>query len=443
MMIFVILFSSPLASLVIPDEGKSVETMQMVLILISFALFFVPLLSSVRGFYQGLKHMEVYALSQVLEQVARVAFLLSASAIAVYALHKDNVWALYFGVISTSISAILAIMHLKLYDKKQMKELKRLAKSQELAGNNDRKEILRELVFIAFPYLLVAVLGYSDTIVNTLFLKNGLTAYGNTDSEILLISGSINYGVLKLMSIPMILAPGFSSAIIPHITTALTNHDLKLVRKNIRDCVDIVLYIGLPISFCLFVYAKPLYAILFPPADPKNLELLAQILSWFSIEAFLNTIGPIFTSLLMAAGLRRLNIRNLAIMVVVKFSIAYPLLKYFGYRGIVLSSIVAMGLLIFMDMYALTTRYKIRWKYTMHKLLVILLAMAALFAVARGCDFIGLKGYGAGRMMSLLQLAVNGSLAMLVYFAITYCFSIPQTILHLDLSRVWKRMKRR
>lgn len=115
--------------------------------------------------------MEVYALSQVLEQVARVAFLLSASAIAVYALHKDNVWALYFGVISTSISAILAIMHLKLYDKKQMKELKRLAKSQELAGNNDRKEILRELVFIAFPYLLVAVLGYSDTIVNTLFLK--------------------------------------------------------------------------------------------------------------------------------------------------------------------------------------------------------------------------------------------------------------------------------
>ena len=124
MMIIVILFSSPLAALVMPDEGDSVKTMQMVLILISFALFFVPLLSSIRGFYQGLKHMEIYALSQVLEQVARVAFLLSASAIAVYALHTDQVWALYFGVISTSISAILAIMHLKLYDKKQMRELK-------------------------------------------------------------------------------------------------------------------------------------------------------------------------------------------------------------------------------------------------------------------------------------------------------------------------------
>ena len=443
MMIIVILFSSPLAALVMPDEGDSVKTMQMVLILISFALFFVPLLSSIRGFYQGLKHMEIYALSQVLEQVARVAFLLSASAIAVYALHKDQVWALYFGVISTSISAILAIMHLKLYDKKQMRELKRLAKTQEVAGNNDRREILKELVFIAFPYLIVAILGYSDTIVNTLFLSKGLEAHGNTDAEILLISGSINYGVVKLMSIPMILAPGFSSAIIPHITTALTNHDLKLVRKNIRDCVDIVLYIGLPISFCLFVYAKPLYAILFPPADPKNLELLADILSWFSIEAFLNTIGPIFTALLMAVGLRRLNIRNLAIMMVVKFSVAYPLLKYFGYQGVVMSSILAMGIFITLDIYALTSRYKIRWKYTLHKLLVILLAMAALFAVARGCDLIGLKGYGSGRMLSLLQLAVNGSLAMLVYFGITYFFSIPQTILHLDLSRLLKRGRRR
>ena len=166
-------------------------------------------------------------------------------------------------------------------------------------------------------------------------------------------------------------------------------------------------------------------------------------MSWFSIEAFLNTIGPIFTALLMAVGLRRLNIRNLAIMMVVKFSVAYPLLKYFGYQGVVMSSILAMGIFITLDIYALTSRYKIRWKYTLHKLLVILLAMAALFAVARGCDLIGLKGYGSGRMLSLLQLAVNGSLAMLVYFGITYFFSIPQTILHLDLSRLLKRGRRR
>lgn len=87
-MLIVILFSTPLAALVMPDNGgASVETMRIVLILISFALFFVPILSSLRGFYQGLKHMEIYSLSQVLEQLVRVGFLLSFSAFAVYVLN--------------------------------------------------------------------------------------------------------------------------------------------------------------------------------------------------------------------------------------------------------------------------------------------------------------------------------------------------------------------
>lgn len=442
MMIIVILFSGPLAGMVLPETGKNADTMQTVLILISFALFFVPILSSARGFYQGLKHMEIYALSQVLEQIARVVFLLSASAIAVYVLNKDHVWALYFGVISASLAAILAIIHIKYYDRKQMRSIRRMAKVQEVCPNRDRQEILHELISIAFPYLIVAILGYSDTIINTLFLNKGLQAFGNSKSEILLISGTINFGVLKLMAIPMILAPGFSSAIIPHITTALTKKNFKLVRKNVRDCVDIILYIGLPISFCLFVYAKPLIAILFPPENTKNLAICAEILSWFSVEAFLNTIGPIFTALLMAVGLRRLNIRNLAIMVIIKFAIAFPLLKYFGYKGIVLSSIVSMGLFIVLDAYALTSRYHISWKYTFHKLLIIILGMAGVFVVATLLNAIGLKGYGAGRMMSLLELAINGIVAISVYFVITYAFHIPQTILHLDVSKFTRKIRR-
>ena len=442
MMVIVVLFSSPLAALMLPDEGNDVNTLQIVLILISFALFFVPILSSFRGFYQGLKHMEVYALSQVLEQIARVAFLLMTSAIAVYALNYDNVWALYFGVISTSISAILAIFHLKLYDKKQMKRLKTLAANQSVEPNKDHKEILRELIFISFPYLLVALLGYSDTIVNTLFLNKGLEAHGNTESEIILISGAINYGVLKLMSIPMILAPGFSSAIIPHITTALTHRDYKLVRKNILDCIDIVLYIALPISFCLFLYAKPLYYVLFPPENLKNLTLLSQILSWFSIEAFLNTMGPIFTALMMSVGLRRLNIRNSAIMFTLKIASAYPLLALFGYKGVVYSTIIAMGVFIALNVYALTSRYQIKWRYTLNKLLIIVLAMIGMMIAAYGLSALGLKGYDDTRFMSLIELGINGLLSVLVYFVITYIFAIPQTILNLNLGNIWKRIKR-
>lgn len=452
-MLVMIVCASPLAPIVITDSENSISTMRIVLILISFALFFVPMLSSLRGFYQGLKHMDVYALSQVLEQIARIAFLLSMSAIAVYALHQDHVWSVYFGALAASIAAILAIIHLKFYDRKCMPEIRRMAKEQSVCSNTDKREIVRELIYISLPYLFSAVLGYSDTIINTFFLSNGLQAHyrmlDGTEvlstarlAEATTIIGAVNYGVLKLMSIPMILAPGFSSAIIPHITSAITLHKTKLVQKNIRDCVDIICYVGLPVSFCLFAFAKPIYSVLFYPGSDESLEICAQVLQWFSIEAFVCTIGPVFTSLLMAVGLRRLNLRNQIISVTLKFLLTYPMLVWLGFQGIVLSSLFASAFYIFLQAAALTKRYHINWQNTFRRLMIILLGMLLLYAVAMLCDRIGLKGYGEGRVLGGLQLAVSGSLSMLAYFAFTYFFGIPQSLLHIDIKRMIKKVRK-
>lgn len=441
-MLFLILFSSPIAKLVLPDEVQDVEAMRTVLILISFALFFVPVLSATRGFYQGLKEMEVYALSQVLEQIARVAFLLIMSAIAIYAFNYDHVWAVYYGVISTSVAAVLAVIHLKFYDRKIMPKIKKAAAEQEVASVSDKKAILMELVFIAMPFLFNAMLGYSDSIINTIFLNKGLEAFGNTSEEIILITGAINYGVIKLMAIPMILAPGFSSAIIPHITYALEKKDYKAIRKNIRDCMDIVLYIAVPVSFCLYVYAKPIYAIMFPPANAEDLIVCTQILQWFSIEALLSTFCPVLSTIMMAVGMRKLCIRFQVIMVSIKFILVFPLLKWIGYSGTVVASLVAVGVFIVLGMSMLEKKFKVNWKYTFHKFLVILLGCVGLFLVAWLCDLIGLKGYGAGRLLGCLQLGISGLLAMGVYVAITGIFQLPQTLFHIDLNKIGRKLKR-
>lgn len=476
-MLFMLVCATPFASLLLPDSAattdaaSNIEIMRNVLMVVAVAIFFVPILSATRGFYQGLKHMEVYALSQVLEQIARVAFLLISSAIAVYLFQLDRVWAVYLGAFSTSVAAILAIVHIRLYDRKQMKAIQKEIRIQTVVPNTDKQSIFRELLFISIPYLFVAVLGYSDSIINTFFLNNGMEAYylshgGGVEvsgmmtlsdvsrAELTTIISAINYSIVKLMSIPMVLAPGFSSAILPHITSALVNKDYKLVRKNIRDCVDTVLYIGMPICFCLFVFAKPIYAILFPPAEVISvsgevllsaedaLELCANVLRWFSIEAFLSTLGPIFTSLLMAVELRKLNIRNLTIIVSVKFIITYPLLMWFGYPGLIFSSLISMGLFFFLDAYALTIKFRIDWRYTFHKVIVILGGMVLIYAVATLCHMIGLKGYDAGRLLGIAQLGISGTLSMLAYFGFTYVFGLPQTILHFDIKKLMNRGKR-
>lgn len=440
MMMIVILFATPLARLVVPEDGEGIAIMRNVLIIISLALFFVPVLSSIRGFYQGLKEMELYALSQVLEQISRVTFLLGLSSLAVYGLGYDHVWAVYFGVLSTSVSAILAIIHIKFYDRKRMKGIKKLAHSQQVVANDNRKQILSELLLIALPYLAVSILGYSDTIVNTVFLKNGLEVFGYTSDQVIAVSQSINYGVNKLIAIPMILAPGFSAAILPHIVSALSNKDFKLIRKNICNCIESVLYIGLCLSFCLFIYARPLYTILFPN---DNLDISVEVLQWYSMEAFLSTVAPIFTSLMMAIGLRKIKIRCSVIIVTIKLLITYPMICAFGFQGAIISSAITMVCFIAVDAYLLSKRFRVNWQYTLRRFVLMCVSLSGVVVVAFVFNAIGVKGYGNGTMRSILELGLSGGCAVLAYFAISYMFGLPQLIFHLDLKKICNKVMKR
>ena len=69
-----------------------------VMMIISFAFFTVPLLSGVRGYFQGLKDMKLYAFSQVLEQFSRITFLLTVAFVTVSLLKLDGIYAVYGAV---------------------------------------------------------------------------------------------------------------------------------------------------------------------------------------------------------------------------------------------------------------------------------------------------------------------------------------------------------
>lgn len=434
MMILLIAFSGVLAPLM---TKIGVEDMQKVLIILSLALFFVPILSSIRGFYQGLKDMEVYAASQVLEQVGRVAFLLGASAISIYVLNMDRVWAVYFGVLSTSVAAVLAIMHLKLYDRKVMPDIRKKAKASD--DHIEKRAIVKELSIVAMPYLLVAILGYSDNLINSLFVTNGFIANGMDAAQAEIYTQSINYGTLKLTAIPLILAPGFSAAILPMITSYMTKKDYKKVSRSICECVETVMYIGTPICLCLFLYAGPLYETLFPPE--KGLEICTYVLKWYSVQVFFAIFGPIFTSIVMSVGMRNLKMKFEILITIIKFIITYPMICIWGFEGLVIASILIYLLSIVIDYYLLTKHVHVKWKYTWRRFLLILLSLIPMVLVFYLFQWVGIDAMGHGKLLNFLQMAFSGIFVVLAYFGVTYFFGLPQLIFHIDLNGLKAKIK--
>ena len=71
-MLLLMLLAGKIAPIMVEEN---IDIMVNTLRILAIAVFLVPVLSAFRGFYQGLKEMEEYAISQAFEQIFRVLFL--------------------------------------------------------------------------------------------------------------------------------------------------------------------------------------------------------------------------------------------------------------------------------------------------------------------------------------------------------------------------------
>lgn len=424
--------SGLLANLIAP-EGTAV--MGWVLRLLAMAIFFVPVLSAFRGFYQGRREMQEYAFSQAFEQLFRVGFLLSVSWLLVYVLNKERKFALYTAVLSTSVAAIAGILQIYAFDRRKITEIREGALVQTTEGL-EQKAMMKEFLALAIPYLLVAIMGYCDDIFNSILLPLGLRLHGFDGHTQDVILSACNYVGTKLTAIPMILAPGFTSALIPHISSALEERKMKRVSANVRDCLNIIFYIGLPVSFCIFLYSRELYHILFYTDD---LATSSAVLSWIAIEGFLGTVGPVVTNIMMALGLKKNVLKRLLINFLIKGILMVPFIYLWGFPGAVISSMCGNIYLSAANLAEISKTYKISFRPLIRKIVKICIATLIMWGVKLLLDRIGLYAGEGAKLACLVKLLANGILSVLVYFGVTAFMRVPQTIFHVKFSRFLKR----
>ena len=410
--------------------AKNVDIMANCLKILSLAIFLVPVLSAFRGYYQGLKEMEEYAFSQAFEQVFRVAFLLSTACLVVYAFGWDKKYALYAAVMSTSVATIAAIAQFAYFDRKHQYVVDAMASKQTKACRSAKK-IFREILILAIPYLVVAILGNIDQIFNGFLLPTGLKMHYNAKDTTTVISAS-NYVAGKLNAIPMILGPGFATAIIPHISEALSKKNYKLVKKNVLDSINVVLYVAIPVSFCIFAYARPLNYTLY---YSENLELCTFVVQWMALEGFLSTLAPLVTNLMVSLELRKYVLKNLAIGVLIKGVLLIPFVWIMGIAGAIISSLIGTGYILYKNLKEIHDVYNISYHKTMIIVIRILIGLLALWITSILLSKLGLYGVEGSKLVCLFKMCLNGLLSVIVYVVVTLYLKVPQSIFHFQLKK--------
>jgi len=437
MMIGLLFLATPIAQISIGGaiDSLEVERTRNVMMIMALAIFTVPLLSSYRGFYQGLKELNHYAFSQVLEQVARVVFLLSLGFILVVLLGYDPIWAVYGAIFSTSISALVAIAYFILKDRKTLVEIQEKAKvSLEQVPSN--KELLKELYYFAIPFLLNVLLNSTSNFVNLLFFNQAMLMHGETIVQADLYYSMVMFTTNKLTSIPQVVAPGFITAIIPYVTTSFEKKDFEQLKHYILDSIMTVVYLTLPLAFYLLAISSEVYYVMY---GSSHVVLGAEVLALNSWTGLTFNVASVTNALMMALRLRKQNLMVTALTVSVAALFYIPMVAYFGYAGSIYSKLITQVSMIILNLYLIKRTFKVQYSKSalqISQMLIGILSMQLVFMVLR---FLGLDILAYNRWLATLVLGLYGLLSLGAYIAVTAAFKLPQLILHFDYQKIKAR----
>ena len=431
----VVLFSGNIVSFLAPDRDSIyLHKFQVSIILISFAAITVPILSMFRGFYQGLKEMKVYSFSQVLEQLVRVSFLLSAGALLVYGFNQEGIWAVYFAIASTSVSALVTIFYFLFLDRSHLPEIRELANKQE-NESVPQKALFREIMYIALPFLAISIIGNCGGLINSYIVIPSLQAFGYSTELADTIYSMISFNVYKLITIPQILGPGFAIAIIPHIAASLAIADYEGIRLNIKKVLTSCSYLIYPIILLMGLFAPEVYFVMY---GGENLHLGANILQWYLVLSSFWIIMVLCSNILMALELKRVNlIWNVVDLVALILFIGIVTSNY-SYPGLfLLYSAIYLGFIV-LGLFIIKKRYDLKLLPIFKTILKSTACLIVIFGVYYLSRFIPFDAMEQGRIFTFIWIGVISVVAIIAYLVVTYLLKLPQEIFDFDLSKLRK-----
>ncbi len=272
---------------------------------LSFALIIVPAMSVTRGYFQGFQHMKPSAVSQVVEQIARVVFILVGSFIVSKLLGGSVASSVAVATFGAVIGALASVSILMMYWKKYNGLKPPEGELKSRASNIPLKNIYIELLRYAIPIVFVGIAIPLYTLVDQYTVADVLRAMGEPLETANAVFAYITNYAQKLIMIPASLATGFSLTIIPAITKSYTSGKLEELQEQISKIFQVLLFFTIPAAFGLASIAYDAFRMVY--VNPEIALGGSQYLISFAPSAILSAIFTVSAAILQGIDYQRKN----------------------------------------------------------------------------------------------------------------------------------------
>ena len=383
------------------------------------ALLFCPLMASFRGYFQGRQNMNPTAVSQVVEQIFRVAIGL---ALAIFLVPKGlNIAAAgaNFGASAGGVFGCIGILLIYLKKKPQIDgELASVPKTNEQGAG----EILKDILIIAIPITIGAAVMPIINTIDTVIVKTRLISIGYSSDIARGLYGQLSGMAAPLINFPQVLTQAVSMSLVPVVASAHKRGELGFMRDNIALGLRYALIISTPCAFGMMFLAKPIMLLLYPLQRESAISA-AGCLAILAVGIIFLASVQTLTGILQGIGKQLIPVRNLCIGALVKVVTTYILtgIPAINVEGAAIGTVCAYLTAAVLNLAAVKkyTGAVIDIKLTLLKPVMSSLVMGC-FALAAQKILVGalgnavstLVGVGIGVIMYLFMVLKTGTLTV-------------------------------
>lgn len=375
---------------VITKYVMGVELASYALRVLAPAIFLFALTGVLRGFFQGHGTMVPTAVSQIIEQIINaIVSVAGAYVMLQYGLklgekkgdaELGTALAAAGGTFGTVASVGVALLFMIVIYLGYCNGFKRRMKKDKTRRRESDRAIYRAITYTILPIVLSTLVYNISTIIDQGVFNHILAGMGFTQKQYATVWGIYSGKFRVLMNVPLSIASCLAPSVVPALTEAMANNDLREAGLRTRDTIRYTMVFTIPCAVGMAALARPIMMMLYGNND--SLALAAGIMQSGALLTVLLALSTLTTGILQGLGEMQAPLVHAATAVAIHlgFLVLFVVKFKWNIYGVVYANII-FGLIICL-LNARSIRKKLHYRQEIKKTFLVPVIAAGVMGIA-------------------------------------------------------------
>lgn len=426
------LFAPILANFIIGDleGGNTLEDVTLVIRSISFALLIIPMLSIKRGYLQGHTYIKEPSISQIIEQVVRIAIIVIGSYLCVNIFKLPVKYAIVTSTLAAFVGGFVTYIYLDIITKKNKKQL-----GLDVNITKSKKEdsiIIKKIIKYSIPFIIINLVNNLTNFIDMVLIIKTLPKLSFSAANTEFIGSVFTTWGVKINNIITSIATGLIISLIPNMVKDYNEKNTKSMNQTFNKCLKIILLIILPIAIYMSIMSNSMWNIFYTPNKFGNL-----IIKYSIIVTVFDCLYIVTNSILQSINAEKIIYKSVIIGQLTNVILDIPLMYIFSklnlpsYYGAITATLACFIISNVISMHYLNKTMHLDYKETIMSIpkfilsTIIIIVILELFKT-----FLPISS--PSRLAQIINILITGIVSGGIYLIINFksiCSILPSKLL--------------